>query len=298
MNTEEPHIDVDIARSLVRSQFPRWADLSVAPVQSEGWCNQTFHLGDRMVIRLPRHVAYTEQVRKEADWLPRLAPLLPFSVPEPLAVGAPSEHYPWHWSVYNWIEGETARPERIACMSAFAADLAEFLSALQAISPLEGPGPGQHNFYRGGALTAYDTQTREAISALGARVDAAAALTVWERATASSWLEPPVWIHGDVSVGNLLVSGGRLNAVIDFGNLAVGDPACDLAMYWTVFDEAAKRSFRNGLLLGRETWARGRGWVLWKALILAAGFTSSNAYEASQPWGIIEEVLSDHRADA
>lgn len=295
MNADEPIIDANVARTLVRSQFPKWADLDVVPVKTEGWCHRVFHLGSHMILRLPRHLAYTEQVKKEVYWLPRLAPHLPISVPEPIAIGAPSVQYPWHWSIYKWIEGETAMPERVASMRIFADELGNFLSALHGISPSDGPPPGPHNFYRGGGLSTYDAQTREAIAILGSRIDATAVLDVWERAMASAWGGPPVWVHGDVSVGNLLVRKGQLSAVIDFGNLAVGDPACDLAMCWTVFDGDARSSFVNSLPLDEETWARGRGWALWKALILAAGLTSSNAYEAARPWGIIDAVLADHR---
>ena len=295
MKTEDPHIDTDLARRLVKSQFPHWASLDVTPVAEEGWCNRAFHLGEQMVLRMPRHLAYAEQVKKEYDWLPRLAPRLPLLIPEVLAIGAPSEDYPWNWSICRWIEGETAKPDRVVNMVSVALDLAGFLAALQSIDTQDGPPPGPHNFYRGGPLATYDNQTREAVAALGGNIDAAAVLEVWESALASSWQGQPVWIHGDVSVGNLLVRSGQLRAVIDFGNLGVGDPACDLAMNWTVFEPGTREAFRHRLPLDADTWARGRGWVLWKALILASGLTSSNAFEASRPWSIIEEVLSDHR---
>ncbi len=299
MTDDEPLVDANTARRLVETQFPQWAGLKVLPVATEGWCNRVFHLGSEMVIRMPRHLAYAKQVEKEVQWLPRLAPMLPIPVPEPLAIGSPSEHYPWHWSVYRWIEGATATPERVTSMIGLARQLAGFLVALQRIAPQDGPPPGPHNFYRGGPLATYDSQTREAIAALGGRIDTAAVLEVWERGLASSWQDPPVWIHGDVSVGNLLVRNGQLSAVIDFGNLGIGDPACDLAICWTVFESKARSAFRHRLALDPETWARGRGWALWKALILAAGLASSNAFEASRPWEIIEEVLADHhRADA
>jgi aminoglycoside phosphotransferase (APT) family kinase protein len=98
-----------------------------------------------------------------------------------------------------------------------------------------------------------------------------------------------------VSLGNLLVREGRLSAVIDFGILGVGDPACDLAIAWTLFQGDSRETFRAMLQLDTNTWARGRGWTLWKALILAAGLTNSNAIEAENPWRIIDEVIADHR---
>ena len=299
METEEPTVDVELVRRLVNTQFPRLADLVITPVENEGWCNRAFHVGERRILRMPRHWAYAEQIKKECEWLPRLGPQLPLSVPEPVAVGAPGEGYPWNWAIFEWIEGETATPDRVVGMDKMARDLAAFITALHTIDTQSGPTPGPHNFFRGGSLATYDAQTREAVALLGSNIDSAAVLDIWSRACASSWQAPPVWTHGDISVGNLLVKNGQLCAVIDFGNLAVGDPACDLAMNWTVFDPNAREAFRRNLSLDEETWVRGRAWVLWKALILASGLTKSNAFEASQPWRIIEEVISDHRhADA
>jgi aminoglycoside phosphotransferase (APT) family kinase protein len=295
MNPPEPLIDLGVARALVQSQFPAWSHLPVTPVEDEGWCNRAFHLGDGMLIRLPRLKAYAAQVEKEAIWLAKLAARLPLPIPEPLALGTPSVHYPFHWSVYRWIEGRSARPERVQDMAQLAGDLAAFLTALQRVPSDDGPAPGAHNFYRGGPLSTYDAQTRAAIAVLSTQIDSTLATEVWDRALASCWQGTSVWIHGDVSVGNLLVTHGRLSAVIDFGNIAVGDPACDTAMCWNVFAGRARTRFRQALELDEETWARGRGWVLWKALILAAGLSTSNAYEASKAWSIIHAVLADHR---
>lgn len=295
MRTEEPSIDADLARRLVRAQFPRWANLDVSAIENEGWCNRAFRLGDQMILRMPRHLAYAEQVAKEYAWLPQLAPQLPVFIPEPLALGSPGEGYPWNWSIYKWIEGETANPNRVLDMGSLAQSIAAFLSALHSIDTQRGPPPGLHNFYRGGPLTTYDEQTRKAVAALGSNVDAPSVIKIWEKGLVSSWQRPPVWVHGDISVGNLLIRGGELCAVIDFGNLCVGDPACDLAMNWTVFDRNAREIFRHGLDLDADTWDRGRAWVLWKALILASGLAASKGFEASRPWSIIEAVLADHR---
>ena len=172
-----------------------------------------------------------------------------------------------------------------------AADIGKFLSALQRVDSADGPLPGAHNFYRGGSLQTYDAQTREAIAMLSSRLNAHQALKVWDTALSEPWMKPPVWVHGDVSVGNLLVQHGKLCAVIDSGNMAIGDPACDLVIAWAVFDEGAREAFRAEVSVDSATWARGKGWALWKALILAAGLTKSNAYEASRSWEIIHAVL-------
>ncbi|WP_027162665.1 aminoglycoside phosphotransferase family protein [Mesorhizobium sp. WSM1293] len=289
----KPNIDITLVSRLIATQFPKWKDLPVRPVASGGWDNRTFHLGGEMTVRLPSAAAYSLQVEKEHRWLPRLAPLLPLPIPVPLAMGVPAESYPWHWSVYRWIEGETAERERIASLPQFATDLAAFLVALQRIDATGGPAPGQHNFFRGGALSVYDGEARQAIAALDGKIDTAAASAVWEAALAAQWHGAPVWFHGDVSWGNLLVRQGRLSAVIDFGTSGVGDPACDLAIAWTLFEGKSREAFRAGLPADGAMWARGRGWTLWKALITVAGQIDINPVEVEKSCHVIDEVLAD-----
>ena len=291
-------IDAALVRRLISAQFPRWADLPVRPVEAGGWDNRTFHLGPRMTARLPSAEQYALQVEKEHRWLPTLAPLLPLPIPVPLAKGDPDEGYPWRWSVYRWLEGEPASVARIADLSRFATDLAEFLNALRRIDPAGGPPPGRHNFSRGGPPKVYDAETRQALAALEGRIDTAAASAVWEAALGSKWGGPPVWFHGDVASGNLLVEGGRLGAVIDFGTSGVGDPACDLAIAWTLFGGESRDAFRAAMGLDDATWARGRGWTLWKGLITLAEHIDTNPSQAAESRRVIDEVLADHRHNA
>lgn len=256
-----------LVRRLVAAQFPRWAHLSVEPVDRPGWDNRTFRLGPAMTVRMPSAAGYAEAVAKEQRWLPVLAPQLPLPVPVPLGHGVPDREYPFPWSVYGWLEGRTALEEGPADPVRFATDVARFLVALGRVDPAGGPQPGQHNWFRGGPLTTYDAQTRQALHDLAGRVDVAAARDVWEQALAASWDGVDRWFHGDVAPGNLLLSGGELCAVIDFGTCGVGDPSCDLAIAWTTFTGAARETFRAELGVDDATWARGRGWALWKALI-------------------------------
>lgn len=286
-------IDAAFVGRLVAAQFPQWGHLEVRPVAFGGNNNRSFHLGPDMSVRLPRAWSYAAQVDKEQAWLPRLAPQLPLPIPQPLALGQPADGYPWRWSIYRWIDGETASAERVPDMPAFARDLAAFLKALQGLDTTGGPAPGPHNFLRGLSPGVYDAQTREALADLEGEIDTALAREVWEAALASQWENPPVWSHGDVAAGNLLVSEGRLSAVIDWGIMSVGDPACDLAIAWTLFDAEARAAFREALPLDSATWARGRGWTLWKALILMAGQSGAHPDVATAP-KVLEAVLEDH----
>lgn len=292
-NTNKIHIDTSLVERLVATQFPKWADLPLKPVEFGGWDNRTFHLGEYMSVRLPSASEYSEQVKKEQYWLPKLAPLLPLPIPTPLAMGKPAAGYPYHWSIYRWLDGNRASIETITSLPQFAIALAKFLIALQKIDTTGGPIAGIHNFYRGGPLQIYDAETRQAIGILKNKMDVNAATKIWEEALASTRCDPPVWVHGDITASNLLVQKGQLSAVIDFGLLAIGDPACDLTIAWTFFSGESREVFQNHLPFDAATWARARGWALWKALIIAAGLVDANSVEAEQCWQVITTILAD-----
>jgi aminoglycoside phosphotransferase (APT) family kinase protein len=294
---EKVNIDVSLVSRLVSTQFPQWADLPIKPVEFDGWDNTTFRLGEDMSVRLPSAERYILQVDKEHRWLPKLASHLPLPIPVPLVKGKPGEGYPFPWSVYRWIEGEPATIEHIDDLAGFATTLADFLRALYQVDPTCGPPPGPHNFFRGGPLTVYDAETRQALAALEGKIDTAAASAVWEAALKATWHGPPVWFHGDVAWGNLLVKEGRLSAVIDFGTSSVGDPSCDLAIAWTLFGGESRDTFRAALQLDDATWARGRGWTLWKALITLAAHIDTNPSKAGIARLVIDEVLADHEPE-
>lgn len=289
-------IDADLVRRLVDDQFPQWRGLEVKPVTDSGWDNRTFHLGDQMLARLPRHRQYVGQVEKEQAWLPRLAAQLPLPIPAPVALGQPGDGYPWPWSVYRWIEGETAARAGLPNPVQLATDLADFLLALHRVDATGGPPPGKHNHFRGGDLAVYDRQTRQALEILEGQIDTATALELWEQALATRWSGPPVWLHGDVIPGNLLMRDGRLCAVIDFGLACVGDPACDLAIAWRTFHGEAREAFRARLPLDAGTWARGRAWTLWKALIVLAPLPNMNPDGREDCPRLIADLLAEHRA--
>jgi aminoglycoside phosphotransferase (APT) family kinase protein len=229
-----------------------------------------FRLGEHLSVRLPSAERYAAAVEKEHVWLPRFSALLPLTIPLPIAIGEPDEGYLWRWSVYRWLEGETATTANIADLNAFATTLADFLVALWRIDPAGGPPAGAHCFFRGASLDVYNDQTRQAIAALGDRINGKEAQRIWDAALAVPYRGEPVWFHGDVAITNLLTRNGRLDAVIDFGTSGVGDPACDLAIAWTFFSAESRRTFRSGTALDTDAWARGRGWALWKALIVLA----------------------------
>lgn len=290
-NMRPASISGKLLHSLVSSQFPQWADLPVTPVQPGGWDNRTFRLGTELLVRMPSSEAYAKQVEKDHRWLPVLAPALPLAIPATLALGTPEHGYPFQWGVYRWIEGEPASCARIEDLVEFATTLGGFLRHLQAIAASDGPKPGNHNFHRGGVLAIYDAEVREALAVLGPTVDVKCACDLWNAAVATTWRNAPVWVHGDIVPTNLLLHDGRLTAVIDFGLLAIGDPACDISIYWTFLRGAARAAFRTALPLDEDTWLRGRAWALWKALVVAARIAPTNVLDRASALVLIRDLL-------
>jgi aminoglycoside phosphotransferase (APT) family kinase protein len=263
MHADELHIDAALVRGLLAAQFPRWAGLSLDRVESAGTDNAIFRLGADMAVRVPRRRASTAQVDKESRWLPLFAPRLPLSVPDILAVGEPGEGFPWRWCVVRWFEGANATHAAIDDPHLAAIDLGRFVRALQSIDTDGGPPPGKHNFYRGQPLSVRDAQVRAALPHWQGIIDVDAAAAVWRTALdAPTWDRPPVWIHGDLGPLNMIVHRGRLRAVIDFGCLGVGDPACDLMPAWNLFPAFARETFREITGADEATWARARGWAM------------------------------------
>lgn len=291
---------LDIPRSLVvkllKEQFPHWSHLEVIPVEPGGWDNRTFRLGRDMSIRLPSAQSYEVQVHKEHIWLPKLACHFSVSIAQPIALGRPSKDYPFYWSIYRWIEGESAHNVSLsdAELQKLAFDIAQFLRDLQHIKTDGGPLPGPHNYHRGGNLTHYDNETRLSIVQCQSFINADLATSVWEQALSSRWDKKPVWIHGDLSAGNILLENGRLVAVIDFGCLGIGDPSCDLVIAWTLLHKESRKIFQSELTLDQNTWLRAKGWALWKALITFSNIEDKYSIQANTQLAIIEEILADN----
>lgn len=274
----ELEIGAELVRQLVDTQFPGWSRLPLQRWEDAGSDHVIYRLGDSLAVRLPRGDWAAGQARKEHAWLPRLAPSLPLAVPAPVGLGEATLGYPWSWSVARWLDGETVVPERLADSERTAGDLAAFLTALQRLPPPDSFAPGPHPELRRRTLAAKDDGVRRSIAAVSAVFDADALTRVWDRALdAPDWAGKPVWCHGDFHVGNLLMKHGRVTAVLDFGGLGYGDPACDLDIAFTLMTPSTRGVFRGALGLDDAAWARGRGWAL------AGGVTAYAAYAATEP---------------
>ena len=255
----------ELVQRLINAQFPKWKEWEIEPVAQSGHDNRTFHLGEKMTVRLPSGPEYVAQIEKEARWLPFLQKRLSLPISCPVAMGMPSDEYPFPWSINRYIEGQTVTSGAVCDMAGFATELAAFLGELQSIGTEGAPAAGEHNFYRGASPAVYDKQVKAALRQPDAGWPVPKIEAIWKKAVASNWQHAPVWLHGDIAPGNLLMKDGHLCGVIDFGIMGVGDPACDYAMAWTFFDSHSRTCFLRGLDAG--TIDRARGWALWKALI-------------------------------
>ena len=285
MHADELEIDEALVRRLLAAQLPQWADLPLRRVEPSGTVNAIFRLGDELALRLPRRNGPTKAGGKELDWLPSLAPLLPLEIPVPVAQGRPSADYPWVWDVYTWVDGDTAPVEEIDGLQA-ARDLAALVAALQQIEPKDAPCG------RGIPLAQRDPEFRYWL----ARFDGDPRVAEeWERALAAPpWHGPPVWHHGDLDARNWLVRDGRICAVIDWGSMGVGDPACDVMVAWKLHSHEARDEFREALPTDDATWQRARGWAVSQAVAALSYYTPENnatLYREADTW--LELVLSE-----
>jgi aminoglycoside phosphotransferase (APT) family kinase protein len=286
-------IDEGLVRRLIAEQFPQWAGLAVERWPSGGTVNAMYRLGDDMVVRLPLVRGGAKDVSREQEWLPRLAPFLPTRIPEVLGAGQPGQGYPWSWSVYRWLAGECPDERALGASVLLAEDLAAFVVAMRGITLPAGPMA-----HRGGPVASLDAQTRAAIEELRGipqeDVDCDAAAAVWEETLrAPDWDGRPVWLHADLMPGNVLVDGGRLVSVIDFGCAGVGDPACDLFPAWNLLPADGRDVFREALAVDDATWIRGRGRTFSQALIALPYYRRTNPAMAHNARHVIRAVLDE-----
>lgn len=290
MHNEEVHIDAALVRRLVAEQFPRWADLPIRAVRSTATVNAIYRLGDQLYARLPRVEEWARDLDKEWRWLPRLAPRLSLRIPEPVGKGQPAGSYPFSWAIYRWIEGQPYSDEIVDDEYRAARDLAQFVVELRRIDPGGAPRGGRK------PLRELDLATRAAIESSREVIDSDAATVAWEGALqAPAWRGTLAWIHGDLLRPNVLVHGGRLCAVIDFGGAGVGDPAADVIAAWSVFGHAGRRAFRDSLDVDDGTWNRARGFALHQAAMIIPYYAETNPGFVALAKRTVEEVLADHQ---
>ena len=274
----EIDIDAGLVRELLRAQHPDLADLPLVAL-SPGWDNAIFRLGETLALRLPRRALAARLVEHEQRWLPVLAPRLPLAVPVPVRIGIAQGRYPWAWSVTPWIDGHTADIELPNPSQGEV--LANFFEALHVPAPADAP----HNPYRGVPLEQRRATFEQRVARLAGRTDlvSASVLDAWGDALAAAPETNPTWIHGDPHPRNVLVVDGRLSGVIDWGDVARGDRAADLAAVWMLIGsrEGRERAIAACRSASTDAWRRARGWAaLYAVIFLDAGLTDDPAMAA------------------
>ena len=294
LHADQIDTSVSLVHRLVAEQFPQWADLTVRRVEECGTDHHLFRLGSDLVARLPIIGWAVDQARSDERWLPVLAPHLPVALPVPLAVGEPGHGYPFPWAVVPWIPGTP--PDAGTDRVALAKDLAEFVRALHAVDASD--GPAKTGTQRGTPLAPLDRGVREGLATSVALADIAdRVLAVWEDAVAAPAYDgPPVWIHGDLMAGNLLVQDGRLSAVIDWGGLGTGDPAPDLCPAYWLFDGDVRAEYVASVGYDDATLRRARGWIIAPAVSGVDYYAETFPAMAAAGLSSIEAVLRDARA--
>ena len=293
MHADELDIDAGLVHRLLRSQFPRWADLPIERLASGGTVNAVYRLGDELTVRLPLTEGGVKDLEREACWLPRLAPTLPVTIPTVVGAGAPGEGYPWVWAVHRWIDGETPVEGHLGKPELLVPDLAEFVTALRKTNLNDGP-----NAYRGVPLATVDAHARAAIEDLrrtDETIDADTAMAAWNEALAAPpWTAAPCWVHSDLMPNNLLVTADRLTAVLDFATIGVGDPACDVIPAWNLLPAPARQTFRDNVNVDDATWTRGRGWALSMAVGQLPYYRNTNPIISANARHVIREILTTY----
>ncbi|HZE37567.1 MAG TPA: aminoglycoside phosphotransferase family protein [Stackebrandtia sp.] len=288
LHADEVDTDADLVSRLIAEQFPRWSGLEVRPTGSSGTVNAIFRLGADKAVRLPRVPGDDAEFDLDRRWLPLLEPRLPVAVPRQLGVGVPSARYGGYWAVYEWLDGAPVAPDAVGDGHGLAVQIADFIKALWTIDTTDAPRTqrGQHPGLGGGMA--------DNLVTLRGRVDVDRAARIWEETLAiAAWDREPVWLHGDLMPGNLLLRDGRLSAVIDFGVAGVGDPAADLIVAWWVLDADSRAAFRAAVGTDEATWLRGRGWALRTALGAMPYYWDTNPSFVAAARRALAEVLGD-----
>jgi aminoglycoside phosphotransferase (APT) family kinase protein len=267
-------IDDSLVKKLIAQQFPHLSDLPVNAIKKQGWDNRTFRLGDELAVRLPSDPSYAAAVHKETNALAILSSRLSVAIPKIFALGEPDEHYALPWSIRRWIEGDTLEDAKLVDRRTLATNLGATLVELRSAPVDIELYAGKHSFFRGCHPSVYGDEVVKSLNILNGQIDTKQCLDIWQNAMTSAWTAKPVWFHGDFAVGNILMRGQTMSALIDFGTCGIGDPACDFAIAWTYFDVDQRQHFKKAVKIDDGTWQRAKAWALWKALASLAGLSS------------------------
>lgn len=290
------YIAEDTAKAIIYNQFPDFSGVAIRKNSIQGHDHTVFRIGKKHIAAFPNAKKYGERIQQLSQFLSQIKLKISIQISEILKIGAPAHGYPFLWSISTFIEGESAN----LCFEAidlnkFTIDLSTVLNEFKMIS-METVSlfPGKENWYRGGDLAEYNHQVIEAFGILKNTINYEILYKIWLKALGSSWQLKPIFVHGDIALGNLIVKDKKLCGIIDFGTMCVGDPACDLMIAFTVFSQENRKIFKKELDYDRNTWYRAMGLTLWKALIEYAELSKSCARDWQEPAKVIDEIINEY----
>lgn len=283
-------LDPQAAEQLIQRQFPELAGRAICHQPTRGTDNHIFRIGDDLCARFPKVPWAVRTARRETGALPHFAGA-PLPVPQVYGIGTPSEIYPHTWSVLTWLPGAPLEDNALRDPQEAARQLAYFYAFLRSVPPDEAFQFGADNNWRGAPLAARTPQFEAALARLP-NVDTGWAARLWSQALGVATNSAPVWLHGDVHPGNVLVTDGRISGIIDWGLCGVGDAACDLLSAWAMFDPAAREVFRQSMGISEAQWLRGAGWALSMAVIYLP-YAYENGLRCDMSENMIGRLMKD-----
>jgi aminoglycoside phosphotransferase (APT) family kinase protein len=277
----------ELVARLITRQFP---DLSAMPVHfvAEGWDNAMYRVGNELCARLPRRKVAEDLIKVEQRWLSHLAPRLPVPIPEVLRLGEPDFGYPWVWSLVPWLAGEPVGVGRLDVGEGVT--LGNFLRALHQPAPKDAP----LSECRGGPLVTRADMVAFRASRLAHDFDwiSRDILPIWTDALGAADDAAPTWLHGDLHPRNVLMEGGKLSAIIDWGDMCAGDPATDLAALWLLLPSRESRALATELYQPSfNMLRRAKGWAITWGLVLLDTGRVDNEENARIGEIILKQVL-------
>lgn len=270
---------LEVVSNLIKSQFQEFSHLKIVDVEFSGHDNYTFRLGGDLSIRIPKDRKYEKSILNESVYLNKIQSGLSFKIPSQVKLGKPDEHYNLHWSINKWIDGNSLNhfPKESLNLENIAKDLSSFLNELHQIDIKDGIIPSWDNFHRGGDLAVYNDEMVNALSQISDRKYRDKIEKIWIDALNADTSNIKAWVHGDFAVGNILYKDNKVNGIIDFGQMAVGDFSCDLVIAWNFFDNKSRDVFLSNIKNAtNNTIEKAKGWAIWKAACWPIGNKEEN----------------------
>ncbi|MER9625023.1 aminoglycoside phosphotransferase family protein [Mesorhizobium sp. M0222] len=294
MHDDQVDIDLDIARQMIRDQYPQYRHEEITSVRSSGTVNSIFRIGSKSAARFPLRAMNpadcANMLRSEAAAMVEIGEHCPFPTPQPIGLGEPGTHYPMPWALQTWIEGEVATPHGLSESTTFALDLAHLVASLRRADTRGRRFDGQG---RGGHLSDHDDWMIVCLKNSEGLLDVPRLGDLWSRLRELPSPEPLVMSHRDLVPANLLVQSGRLVGVLDGGSFGPADPSLDLVVAWHLLDRERRATFRRHLQVEDLRWKRGVAWAFQQAMGLVWYYRRTNPAMSELGRSTISRILAD-----